>query len=136
MKKILFAIDDTAECERAAQFLVDFFTTDYSFTLIHIKADFVLYGDAVLAAYDDGQDSEEIRAKETMGKFESLFASHGHKPTTLLKEGEPVQQVLEEVENYDLLVIGRSTDSFFNKIFSSNQDDFITKTPIPVLLVK
>ncbi|MDE7316807.1 MAG: universal stress protein [Helicobacter sp.] len=136
MKKVLFAIDDTPECERAAQFLVDFFTTDYAFTLIHIKADFVLYGDAVLASYDEGQDSEEQRAKETMGKFESLFASKGHKPTMLLKEGEPVQQVLEEVKDYDLLVIGRSTDSFFNKIFSSNQDDFITKTPIPVLLVK
>ncbi|MDE6977996.1 MAG: universal stress protein [Helicobacter sp.] len=136
MKKVLFAIDDTPECERAAQFLVDFFTTDYAFTLIHIKADFVLYGDAVLASYDEGQDSEEQRAKETMGKFESLFASKNHKPTMLLKEGEPVQQVLEEVKDYDLLVIGRSTDSFFNKIFSSNQDDFITKAPIPVLLVK
>ena len=136
MKKVLFAIDDTPECERAAQFLIDFFTTDYAFTLIHIKADFVVYGDAALASYDDGQDTEERRAKETMDKFESLFATKGHKPTMLLKEGEPVQQVLEEVENYDMLVIGRSADSFFNKIFSSNQDDFITKTPIPVLLVK
>lgn len=136
MKKVLFAIDDTPECERAAQFLVDFFTTDYAFTLIHIKADFIVYGDAVLASYDEGEDSEEQRAKETMAKFEQLFASKGHTPTMLLKEGEPVQQVLEEAKDYDVLVIGRSADSFFNKIFSSNQDDFIVKTPIPVLLVK
>lgn len=137
MKKILFAIDDTPECERAAQFLLDFFSDGYDFTLIHIKADFVLYGDAVLASYDESGDQEEERAKEVIDKFSGFFTSRGYQqPKTLLKEGEPVQQVLDEAEDYDMLVIGKSADSFFNKIFSSNQDDFITKAPVPVLLVK
>ncbi|RAX56945.1 hypothetical protein CCZ01_07790 [Helicobacter monodelphidis] len=138
MKKILFAIDDTPECQRAAEYVTDFFGTmsDCSFTLIHIKPEFNLYGDAMLTAYEEAENKEEDKAREVLEKFTQFFTSKGLNPTALIKEGEPVSMVLEEAKNHHLLVIGRSADSFFNKIFSSNQDDFITKTPIPVLLVK
>lgn len=138
MKKILFAIDDTPECEKAAQYLVDLFggMSDCAITLIHIKPEFVLYGDAVLASYDEVEDKEEMRAQEVAHKFTHIFLEKGINTSVIIKEGEPVQMVLDEAKNHCLLVIGKSADSFFNKIFSSNQDDFITRAPIPVLLVK
>ncbi len=137
MKKILFAIDDTSECERAADYIIDFFgAMDCCITLIHIKPEFVLYGDALLASYDEVDDKEEKQAQEIVQKFTQKFSEKGINTTFMIKEGEPVCMVLEEANNFHLLVIGKSADSFFNKIFSSNQDDFITKAPIPVLLVK
>ena len=53
-----------------------------------------------------------------------------------LLEGEAVAEVLNYAKDYDLLVIGQSEESFWNKIFSTNQNDFSQKSRIPILIVK
>jgi len=44
--------------------------------------------------------------------------------------------VIAYAKDFDLLVIRESKDSFWNKIFSSNQNDFSQKSPIPILIIK
>ncbi len=138
MKKLLFAIDDTEACERAAQYILDMFgkDADGTLTLIHVKPEFMLYGEAVLAAYDEIEMKEEEKAKLLTQKFSTFFTEKGINPFVVIKEGEPVEMVLEEAKDYNLLIIGSSENSFLNKIFASHQDDFIQKAPIPVLIVK
>ena len=55
MKKILFAVDGTKSCQKAAEFVVKFFgdREDCAFTIIHVKTPIMLYGEAALAAYED-----------------------------------------------------------------------------------
>lgn len=61
MKKILFAIDGTKSCQKAAEFVVGFFgdREDCTITIIHVKTPIMLYGEAALAAY------EEIEKRKT-----------------------------------------------------------------------
>lgn len=138
MKKLLFAIDDTEACGRAAQYILDMFgrDPDCSLTLIHAKPEFMLYGEAILAAYDEIEMQESEKAKILTEKFSSFFTERGVNPYVIIKEGEAVEMVLEEAKDHNLLIIGASANSLLNKLFTSHQDDFITRAPIPVLIVK
>ena len=44
MKKILFAVDDTKACQKAAEFVVNFFgdREDCAITIIHVKTPIML----------------------------------------------------------------------------------------------
>lgn len=138
MKKLLFAIDDTEVCERAAQYILEMFgkDPDCTLTLIHAKPEFMLYGEAVLAAYDEIDLKAEEKARALVEKFSNFFTERGVNPYVLLKKGDPVEMVLQEASNHNLLIIGASESSFLNKLFTSHQDDFIEQAPIPLLIVK
>ena len=138
MKNILFAVDKTASCQKAAQFVVDFFgdREDCAIHLIHVKTPIVLYGEAALAAYEEIEREENAQSDKLLEGFATIFTSKGINITQKLLEGEAVTEVLNYAKDYDLLVIGQSEESFWNKIFSSNQNDFSEKSPIPILIVK
>ena len=126
MKNILFAVDKTASCQKAAQFVVDFFgdREDCAIHLIHVKTPIVLYGEAALAAYEEIEREENAQSDKLLEGFATIFTSKGINITQKLLEGEAVTEVLNYAKDYDLLVIGQSEESFWNKIFSSNQNDF------------
>ena len=130
MKKILFAVDDTKSCQKAAEFVVNFFgdREDCAITIIHVKTPIMLYGEAALAAYEESD--------RLLEDFSAIFTNKGVNVKQQLLEGEAVAEVLNYAKDYDLLVIGQSEESFWNKIFSTNQNDFSQKSPIPILIVK
>lgn len=138
MKKILFAVDSTQSCEKAAQFVVDFFgdREDCSITITHVKTPIMLYGEAALAAYEEIEKKENAESDKLLEDFSNIFTSKGVNVSQRLLEGEAVTEVLNYAKDFDLLVIGQSEESFWNKIFSSNQNDFSEKSPIPILIVK
>lgn len=138
MKKILLAVDDTDACVRAAEYILEMFgkDSDCSITLIHAKPEIVLYGEIMLTSYDEIELKEQERVKNLVDNFTTLFTSRGVNPYVIIKHGEPVEMVLEEAKEHNLLVIGESENSLLNKFFTSNQDSFIQKAPIPLLIVK
>ncbi|CAM2895929.1 universal stress protein [Helicobacter burdigaliensis] len=138
MKKILFAVDDTKACQKAADFIVNFFgdREDCSITLIHVKTPIMLYGEAALAAYEEIEKKEAEVSDKLLEDFSKIFLDKGVNIEQKLLEGEAVVEVLNYAKDFDLLVIGQSEDSFWNKVFSSNQNSFSEKSPIPILIVK
>ncbi|PZT48242.1 hypothetical protein B6S12_04760 [Helicobacter valdiviensis] len=138
MKKILFAIDDTKACQKAAEFIVNFFgdREDCSITLIHVKTPIMLYGEAALAAYEEIEKKEAEVSDKLLEDFSKIFLDKGVNIEQKLLEGEAVTEVLNYAKDFDLLAIGQSEDSFWNKVFSSNQNSFSEKSPIPILIVK
>ena len=138
MKKILFAVDSTQACEKAAQFVVDFFgdREDCSITITHVKTPIMLYGEAALAAYEEIEKKENAESDKLLEDFSNIFTNKGVNVSQKLLEGEAVTEVLNYAKDFDLLVIGQSEASVWNKIFSSNQNDFSEKSPIPILIVK
>lgn len=138
MKKILFAIDDTKTCQKAASFIVDFFGKDerFSITLVHVKTPIMLYGEAALAAYEEIENKESKESSKLLEKFVDIFRNNNIDVTSVMLEGEAVEEVLECSKDYDLLAIGHSESSIWNSIFSSNQSSFSEKSPIPILIVK
>ncbi|WP_026943526.1 universal stress protein [Helicobacter rodentium] len=138
MKKILFAVDGTKSCQKAAEFVVKFFgdREDCAFTIIHVKTPIMLYGEAALAAYEEIEKKESAQSDKLLEEFSAIFTQKGINIQTKMLEGEAVTEVLAYAKDFDLLVIGQSEESFWNKIFSTNQNDFSQKSPIPILIVK
>lgn len=138
MKKILFAVDGTKSCQKAAEFVVKFFgdREDCAFTIIHVKTPIMLYGEAALAAYEEIEKKESAQSDKLLEEFSVIFTQKGINIQTKMLEGEAVTEVLAYAKDFDLLVIGQSEESFWNKIFSTNQNDFSQKSPIPILIVK
>ena len=96
----------------------------------------MLYGEAALAAYEDIEKKESEESDRLLEDFSAIFTNRGVNVKQQLLEGEAVAEVLNYAKDYDLLVIGQSEESFWNKIFSTNQNDFSQKSPIPILIVK
>ncbi|MBX7490478.1 universal stress protein [Helicobacter turcicus] len=138
MKKILFAVDGTSSCQKAAQFVVNFFgdREDCAISIIHVKTPIMLYGEAALAAYEEIEKKENAESDKLLEDFSAIFTNKGVNVSQKLLEGEAVTEVLNYAKDFDLLVIGQSEENFWNKIFSSNQNDFSEKSPIPILIVK
>ncbi|MBD5164447.1 universal stress protein [Helicobacter sp.] len=138
MKKILFAVDGTKSCQKAAEFVVNFFgdRDDCAITIIHVKTPIMLYGEAALAAYEEIEKKENAQSDKLLEEFCAIFTDKGVNIKQKLLEGEAVTEVLAYAKDFDLLVIGQSEESFWNKIFSTNQNDFSQKSPIPILIVK
>ncbi len=138
MKKILFAVDGTKSCQKAAEFVVNFFgdRDDCAITIIHGKPLIMLYGEAALAAYEEIEKKENAQSDNLLEEFCAIFTDKGVNIKQKLLEGEAVTEVLAYAKDFDLLVIGQSEESFWNKIFSTNQNDFSQKSPIPILIVK
>ncbi|TLD87273.1 universal stress protein [Helicobacter sp. MIT 05-5294] len=138
MKQILFAIDGTKSCQKAAEFVVNFFgdREDCAITIIHVKTPIMLYGEAALAAYEEIEKKESAESDKLLEEFAAVFTNKGVNIKQKLLEGEAVTEVLSYAKDFDLLIIGQSEESFWNKIFSTNQNDFSQKSPIPILIVK
>lgn len=96
----------------------------------------MLYGEAALAAYEEIEKKENAQSDKLLEEFSAIFTNKGVNVKQKLLEGEAVAEVLSYAKDFDLLVIGQSEESFWNKIFSTNQNDFSQKSPIPILIVK
>ena len=68
--------------------------------------------------------------------FSAIFTNKGVNIKQELLEGEAVSEVLNYAKDFDLLVIGQSEESFWSKIFSTNQNDLSQKSPISILIAK
>lgn len=138
MKKILFAIDSTPSCHKAAEFVANFFgdREDCAITIIHAKTPIMLYGEAALAAYEEIEQKENTESDRLLADFSQIFTDKGINVAQKQLEGEAVAEVLSYAKDFDLLVIGQSEETLWNKIFTSNQSNFSEKSPIPILIVK
>lgn len=136
-KKILFAVDNTAQCRDAARFVLEFFAHDeYLISLVHVKSPILLYGEAAALAYSDVSQSEQDKSEKLLNEFVDLFQKGGKSVHTHLLEGEPVPTLISFAEDYDLLVIGESEQSLWNRLFKSHQSSLQNSSPVPILIVK
>ncbi len=137
MKKLLFAVNDTQECSKAAQTLLSLFGKEkIELTILHVTSDTITYAD--LMNYESIQQSQEEESSQLLKRFHDFFAkgSAHFKIQTLLKAGNPIDVVLEVASEHDLLVIGASEHGLLHRIFNSHQNSFINASPISVLVAK
>lgn len=138
MLNILFCVDDSAQCQKAADIAINLFQNmQCSFTLLHIGNEIILYsGTALSANYDLVEEKEQKRANDLLESFAVKFRNAGLKVNTIYKNGQLYDILIELTPNYNLLVIGQSSEGFLHKIFNSKASDFIEHSPIPVLIAK
>lgn len=138
MTKLLFGVSDTQECRRAIQTIVKFFghREGIELTLLHVTPEIVVYAESGIVDYGTIEDIENEKSHAILDEFESEFHKEGILCQKILKNGNPIDVVLEIINDYDLLIIGASESSLLHRIFNSHQNSFINSSPIPVLVAK
>ncbi|TLD80201.1 universal stress protein [Helicobacter sp. MIT 05-5293] len=138
MTKLLFGVSDTQECRRAIQTIIKFFghRDEVELTLLHVTPEIVVYAESGIVDYGTIENIENEKSNNILSEFEQSFNKEGIMCQKILKTGNPIDVVLEIVNNYDLLVIGASESSLLHRIFNSHQNSFINSSPIPVLVAK
>ena len=138
MTKLLFGVSDTQECRRAIQTIIRFFghREEIALTLLHITPEIVVYAESGIVDYGTIENIENEKSNAILNEFEQAFNKEGIACQKILKTGNPIDVVLEIVNNYDLLIIGASESSLLHRIFNSHQNSFINSSPIPVLVAK
>ena len=138
MTKLLFGVSDTQECRRAISTIIRFFghRDEIELTLLHVTPEIVVYAESGIVDYGTIENIENEKSKNILNEFELAFNKEGITCKKILKTGNPVDVVLEIINEYDLLVIGASESSLLHRIFNSHQNSFINSTTIPVLVAK
>lgn len=138
MTKLLFGVSDTQECRRAIQTIIKFFghRDEIELTLLHVTPEIVVYAESGIVDYGTIENIENEKSNAILNEFESAFNKEGIACQKILKTGNPIDVVLEIINNYDLLIIGASESSLLHRIFNSHQNSFINSSPIPVLVAK
>ncbi|MCX2717912.1 universal stress protein [Helicobacter sp. MIT 21-1697] len=138
MTKLLFGVSDTQECRRAIQTIIRFFghRDEIELTLLHVTPEIVVYAESGIVDYGTIENIENEKSNTMLDEFEAEFNKQGITCQKILKTGNPIDVVLEIVNNYDLLIIGASESSLLHRIFNSHQNSFINSSPIPVLVAK
>lgn len=138
MTKLLFGVSDTQECRRAVQTIIKFFGNreEIELTLLHVSPEIVVYAESGIVDYGRIEQIENEKSNNILNEFELAFNQRGIACQKILKTGNPIDVVLEIINDYDLLVIGASESSLLHRIFNSHQNSFINSSPIPVLVAK
>lgn len=138
MTKLLFGVSDTQECRRAVKTIMKFFghREGVELTLLHVSPEIVVYAESGMVDYGIIEKIESEKSNDILNEFEDAFKEQGIACQKMLKTGNPIDVVLDIINDYDLLVIGASESSLLHRIFNSHQNSFINSSPIPVLVAK
>lgn len=138
MTKLLFGVSDTQECRRAVKTIMKFFghRKGVELTLLHVSPEIVVYAESGMVDYGIIEKIESEKSNDILNEFEDAFKEQGIACQKMLKTGNPIDVVLDIINDYDLLVIGASESSLLHRIFNSHQNSFINSSPIPVLVAK
>ncbi|RDU59889.1 universal stress protein [Helicobacter didelphidarum] len=136
--KILFGVSDTDECRKAIPTIIKLFAkrNETELTLLHVKAETIVLAESGIVDYTSLEHIQEMESNEILQEFTEVFSKEGLICKKILKNGNPIDVVLEIANQYDLLVIGASESSMLRRIFNSHQNSFINSSPIPVLVAK
>ncbi len=136
--KILFGVSDTEECRKAIPTIIKLFAkrSEIEVTLLHVTPETIVLAESGIVDYASLEHIQEEESNEILQEFAKVFNTKGISCKKILKNGNPVDIVLEIAEQYDLLVIGASESSMLHRIFNSHQNSFVNSSPIPVLVAK
>lgn len=136
--KILFGVSDTDECRKAAPTIIKLFSkrSEIELTLLHVSAETIVLAESGIVDYASLESVQQEESNEILNEFANIFSKEGIACKKILKNGNPIDVVLEIANDYDLLVIGASESSMLKRIFNSHQNSFINSSPIPVLVAK
>lgn len=136
--KILFGISDTEECRKAIPTIIKLFArrSEIELTLLHVIPETIVLAESGIVDYASLEHLQQEESNEILNEFANVFNKEGILCKKILRNGNPVDVVLEIANEFDLLVIGASESSLLHRIFNSHQNSFINSSPIPVLVAK
>lgn len=136
--RILFGVSDTEECKKAIPTIIKLFAkrSEIELTLLHVIPETIVLAESGIVDYASLEHLQQEESNEILKEFTKIFNQESIACKKILRNGNPIDVVLEIANDFDLLVIGASESSLLRRIFNSHQNSFINSSPIPVLVAK
>jgi nucleotide-binding universal stress UspA family protein len=136
--KILVATDGSEGSENAARFASKLaIESDSSITLLHVTPKIGTTKEDVITLLKEGIGSPEEAGKKYLDVGVKIAEDFDIKADTKLLGGDPLDEILKEADNFDLVVIGShglgAIDRF---LLGSVSSELVHKSRTPVLVVR
>ena len=136
--KILIATDGSEGSENAIRFASKLaIESDSSITLLHVIPKIGTTKEDIITLLKEELGSPEEAGKKYLKAASKIVEELGIKPDTKLLDGDPLDEILKEVDNFDLVVIGShglgAIDRF---LLGSVSSELVHKSKVPVLVVR
>lgn len=139
-RKILVPIDGSPNSYRGLQYAVDIAKKyDSEITLIHVveRPLFFYAGSGMTIIPPDVYDNLEEYAEKLFLKRKRELGEKGIRTETLLKRGDPADQILKASKGFDLIVMGSKGLGRFQRLFlGSVSNSVVQQSRVPVLIVR
>lgn len=136
--RVLVPIDGSEMAERALRYALETHP-DAEITVLHVVGEpSPMFGGATgIAVADDIQEAAREQAETVLDEAEAVAAEFDAEIETVVEMGHPSRAILEEAEDYDLLVIGSHGGSIADRLFIGNVAERVfRRSPIPVTTVR
>ncbi|MGE5437897.1 MAG: universal stress protein [Syntrophothermus sp.] len=129
-KNILVPLDCSSVDDKVIEHIIPLaLQNDSSVMLLHVVHSHTLDEDAILYQ----------KAKDTLSRYEKILQNNNIKVSTKMLQGEPEDEILNEIEDsdYDLIAMATHGHSFFKDILYGSVTQILKhKISIPLLLIK
>lgn len=136
--KILVATDGSEGSEKAIEFASKLAHESNSrLSIIHITPMLPAAKDEMITLLKDEIGSPKKAGKEYLASGKLIAEKFDLKPKLILKEGNPVEVILEEAGKYDMIVVGSYGKGKIDRfLLGSVSSKLICNSKIPVVVVR
>ncbi len=136
--KILVTTDGSEGSEKATRFASKLaIESNSSITLLHVIPKIGTTKEDIITLLKEEIGSPEEAGKKYLEKSRKIAEELGIKPKTKLLNGDPLEEILKEADNHDLVVTGShglgAIDRF---LLGSVSSELVHKSKTPVLVVR
>lgn len=138
ISRILVPMDDSEMAQRALEYALETHP-DTDITVLHVVGGpSPMMGTAMgLALEDDLEEAAEGKAKQVLDRARELAGEHDVEITTDVQVGQPTRAILNQADDFDMIVIGSHGGSLADRLFVGNvAQKVFRQSPVPVTVVR
>jgi nucleotide-binding universal stress UspA family protein len=138
ISRILVPMDDSEMAQRALEYALETHP-DTDITVLHVVGGpSPMMGTAMgLVLEDDLEEAAEGKAKQVLDRARELAAEHDVEITVDVQVGQPTRAILDQADDFDMIVIGSHEGSVVDRLFVGNvAQKVFRQSPVPVTVVR
>ncbi|MDR3564328.1 MAG: universal stress protein [Negativicutes bacterium] len=139
-KKVLLAYDESADSQKASEWLLNFAKQIPVETVVANVFDSIFENDAdSWAKIQDAVEAYRQKMEDALTTVANTFSANGLKATTVILEGHPAFQIIQYAvgEHVDLIVCGsRGRGGFESLLVGSVAHQLVSHSPVPIVVIK
>ncbi|WP_312908027.1 universal stress protein [Natronosalvus caseinilyticus] len=138
ISRILVPVDDSEMAEHALEHALEVYP-DAEVTVLHVVGEpSPMWGEAAgLALADDLEAAADASAEPVLERAETIAADHEREITTTVQLGHPARAIVNQAEDYDVVVLGSHGGSLVDRVIVGNVAETVfRRSPVPVTVVR
>ncbi|UTF52532.1 universal stress protein [Natronosalvus rutilus] len=138
ISRVLVPVDDSEMAEHALEHALEVYP-NAEVTVLHVVGEpSPMWGEAAgLALADDLEAAAEACAEPVLERAAVIAADHGREITTTVQLGHPARAIVNQAEDYDVVVLGSHGGSLVDRVIVGNVAETVfRRSPVPVTVVR